>query len=55
MKRTIRRQKRKPVSELASGEREASVAENSQPENEVAGACKFSKSQVEKLKKNKSV
>ena len=53
---TTRSQKRKVVCELASGEFETSVAENSQPENLVAGPSKSPKLQAEKLDEmNKSL
>ena len=42
-------QNRKAVAELVSGDFEASVARNSQPENLVAGASKSPKLQAEKL------
>ena len=46
---TTRTQKRKAVAELAPGEFEASVAENSLPENLAAGPSKSPKIQTEKL------
>ena len=50
---TTRSQKRKAVAELASGEFEAFVSGNSQPENLVAGASKSPKIQSEKLEEIK--
>ena len=46
---TTRSQKREAVAELAPGEFEASVAENNQPENSVAGPSKSPKIQTEKV------
>ena len=46
---TTRSQKRKAVAELASGEFEASKAENNQTESSVAARSKYTKFQSEKL------
>ena len=51
---TTRRQKRKPVAEVASGDFKTSLAENSHPEYLVAGPSKSPKIQAEKLDDTKT-
>ena len=51
---TTRSKKRKAVAELVSGEFEASLAENNQPENLIAGPSKSPRVEPEKLDEMKT-